>query len=221
MNDNQQNTKKRLITVAAKIFAEKGYHQATTREICLAAEINITAIHYYFKDKKGLYRAIFLEHFNHFPLPIFEHEKYTSKNTHEFMTYYYSVLLLPFVEGKAKPRHKDGLFKYIHEIMAREQFEPTGLIDDLAVIPVKQIHDPLNKFLCKLFNIDEMDIEAHRLTFVLVGIGFSMVHPKHAINYYAPELIKEKGWQQRMYERLADFACAIINSEAENRKKKG
>ena len=72
----------RLVMSALRLFAEKGYKAASTREICDAAGANISAIRYYFGDKAGLYRAAFFEpmgdtpcgsniaNYAHLPLPI-------------------------------------------------------------------------------------------------------------------------------------------------------
>ncbi|MDF7807694.1 TetR/AcrR family transcriptional regulator [Pontiellaceae bacterium B12219] len=53
-----RTTKKRLIYAASKIFAEKGFHDATIAEICEAAEANIAAVNYHFGDKENLYREV-------------------------------------------------------------------------------------------------------------------------------------------------------------------
>ncbi len=51
-------TSERLLEVAGPIFAERGYHATTIREICAAAGANVAAINYHFGDKLGLYTEV-------------------------------------------------------------------------------------------------------------------------------------------------------------------
>jgi len=56
MTDQEiEDTKQRLITVAGEVFAEQGYRAATVREICNRARANVAAVNYYFGDKEQLY----------------------------------------------------------------------------------------------------------------------------------------------------------------------
>lgn len=55
------DTKKRVLEAAGKVFSEKGYDSATVREICEQAGANIAAVNYYFGDKKSLYLAACVE----------------------------------------------------------------------------------------------------------------------------------------------------------------
>lgn len=50
-----QETRRRLLQAAGEVFAEKGPHAATTKEITDRAGVNIAAINYHFKDKAELY----------------------------------------------------------------------------------------------------------------------------------------------------------------------
>ena len=59
--DREKAVKARLIDAAAKVFAEKGFSQATTREICSRARANAAAISYYWGDKEGLYKRVIEE----------------------------------------------------------------------------------------------------------------------------------------------------------------
>lgn len=48
-------TRERLRESARTLFAERGFHKVTVREVCLAARANVAAINYHFGDKLGLY----------------------------------------------------------------------------------------------------------------------------------------------------------------------
>jgi TetR/AcrR family transcriptional regulator, regulator of cefoperazone and chloramphenicol sensitivity len=48
-------TREKLLDVAGRIFADRGYRAATIREICIAAAANVAAVNYHFGDKLGLY----------------------------------------------------------------------------------------------------------------------------------------------------------------------
>lgn len=52
-------TKKRLIEAAGEIFAQHGFKSATVRQICNKADASVSAVNYHFKDKEGLYSAVF------------------------------------------------------------------------------------------------------------------------------------------------------------------
>lgn len=49
------DTKQRLLDAAGVVFAEKGFRDATVREICQSAHANLAAVNYYFGDKQRLY----------------------------------------------------------------------------------------------------------------------------------------------------------------------
>ena len=49
----------RILASAGQLFAERGYNGVSTRELATAAGANVSAIAYYFRGKKGLYRAVF------------------------------------------------------------------------------------------------------------------------------------------------------------------
>ncbi|HEY4380701.1 MAG TPA: CerR family C-terminal domain-containing protein [Acidobacteriaceae bacterium] len=48
-------TREKLLDVAGRIFADRGYRATTIREISIAAGANVAAVNYHFGDKLGLY----------------------------------------------------------------------------------------------------------------------------------------------------------------------
>ncbi|MGB9515171.1 MAG: CerR family C-terminal domain-containing protein, partial [Candidatus Acidiferrum sp.] len=51
-------TREKLLEAAGQVFAERGYYNATIREICRLAGANVAAVNYTFGDKLGLYTEV-------------------------------------------------------------------------------------------------------------------------------------------------------------------
>jgi AcrR family transcriptional regulator len=52
-----EETRRRIVAVALRLFGERGYEGASTRDIAAAAGVNAPALQYYFDNKEGVYRA--------------------------------------------------------------------------------------------------------------------------------------------------------------------
>ena len=52
-----EQTRERLLVAARVVFSENGFQNATVREICRRAEVNIAAVNYYFNSKEALFAA--------------------------------------------------------------------------------------------------------------------------------------------------------------------
>jgi AcrR family transcriptional regulator len=52
-------TRERLLDEAERLFAEKGFHAVSVREITSAAGAHLSAVNYHFGSKKGLYLEVF------------------------------------------------------------------------------------------------------------------------------------------------------------------
>lgn len=57
-NASTQETRRRLLVAAGEVFAEKGLHAATTKEITDRAGVNMAAVNYHYQDKFELYSAV-------------------------------------------------------------------------------------------------------------------------------------------------------------------
>lgn len=54
----ENESRRRLLATAGRLFAEKGFDGVSTRDIANAAGVNISLISYYFNGKEGLYIAV-------------------------------------------------------------------------------------------------------------------------------------------------------------------
>lgn len=55
LKTKSEKTRYRLLTAASRIFAEKGFQEATIAEICEQAKTNIASVNYHLHDKETLY----------------------------------------------------------------------------------------------------------------------------------------------------------------------
>lgn len=120
------DTKERILEAAGKIFAAKGYRDATHAEICRSAGTNVASINYYFGSKEKLYREVF-EHLtgrvkNLYPLdgglPL------SSPPVNRLRAY---------IQAHLRRMFDPEIIGDLHQIRMSEMFEPTGLLEDLLV----------------------------------------------------------------------------------------
>lgn len=55
-NLSMKDTRQKILRTAARLFAQKGFSGASVRDIVSAARVNVSAVHYYFGDKRKLYK---------------------------------------------------------------------------------------------------------------------------------------------------------------------
>ncbi|MBJ2158261.1 TetR/AcrR family transcriptional regulator [Variovorax sp. IB41] len=54
-------TRLHILETAGRLFAERGFAEATSKEICTRAGTNMAAINYHFNGRDGLYEAVLIE----------------------------------------------------------------------------------------------------------------------------------------------------------------
>lgn len=209
----QEETRWRLLQAAAEVFAEVGYHAATTREICKRAGVNLASIHYYFGDKAELYREVFrlpfLEECN--TLVTMDIAQVSAKQALEA---FYGWLFPPTAE-------EDPMLKLFVRLHAREDAEPSGVLGDAMMQALRPNHEKIQTLLCRDFGLNEPDEEVDRLTFALIGLATVFFHNRAALDHFAPKLLNGQKAQEVMVERLVGYALALIEAERKRRAPQG
>lgn len=208
---SQEETRWRLLLAATGVFAEHGYRAATTREIARRAGVNLAAIHYHFGDKAALYREVFrLPFLNECNGFVGLDPARTSLR--EGMLAFYTWLFPPAAE-------EDLMLGQFMRLHAREEAEPSGVLDEAMVEAYRANHQKLRALLCREFGLAAADDEVDRLCFSLAGLAMVYNHgSRHAVGMLAPQLVQGLAAREAMVERLVDYALILIAGEREQRR---
>jgi TetR/AcrR family transcriptional regulator, regulator of cefoperazone and chloramphenicol sensitivity len=55
---HESSARGRILDVAGRLFADRGFRKVTVRDICRAARVNVAAVNYHFGDKLRLYGEV-------------------------------------------------------------------------------------------------------------------------------------------------------------------
>lgn len=209
MSDHD-DTRKRLLVSATEVFAEHGYHAATTREICRRANANLAAIHYHFGDKAELYREVFklpfLEQSASFGEPAQSAQKIEAA-----LNLFYRVLLQPVFEDGARMRQ-------VMRLHAREELDPSGVLGDAVTQVIRPNFERLLNLLCRELGAAEPDADIERLAFCLIGMARIFFHGECVVNAFCPNLLQGEHALMQMTDRLTNYGLQLIRAEAALRR---
>lgn len=152
-------SKEKLLIVAEKIFAEKGYQGASIREIAAAADINSSAISYYFNGKYGLYNAVVKNRIE---------VVFSAINTPELQNMQPKDIIALYVKSISKTHEA---YPYYSKILQQEILLPTGVLKTAA----REYIRPLIDILCRALKqgVDEgtfiSELDYKKTVMILAG----------------------------------------------------
>jgi AcrR family transcriptional regulator len=198
----------RLLHSGLRLFAQQGYAKTSTRELAEAAGVNVASISYYFGDKAGLYRAVFLE-----PMG----------SPHDDITRFSGAglslaqALGGLYAGFLEPLKQGDVARLCMKLHFREMLEPTGLWEEEIAHGIKPMHDALLALLRRHFGLKKADDDLQRLAVCIAGLGVHMHVGHDVIKSVAPQLHDAPGALDLWSERLVMYALAMVDAEARRR----
>lgn len=138
-----EDTKERVLEVACKVFAEKGYRDTTHAEICRVAGTNVASINYYFASKESLYRAVF-EHLSRKVEGLYPLDGGLPESTPP------EKRLYAFIHAHLRRIFDPELLGDLHRIRMAEMFDPTGVLEELLVEQLARDREYVQKCLREL-----------------------------------------------------------------------
>jgi AcrR family transcriptional regulator len=151
---DDRETRDRLLSVAARLFAERGFSKVTVRDICEKAHANVAAVNYHFDGKSGLYEEVLRSAIRTMQGTTEAARKAGEQRPPEEQLEAYIAIFLK--------RVTEGRDSWIHQLMLRELSDPTPALD----MVVEQVIRPRMRYLAgvigRLLGCDEDDPRVNR-----------------------------------------------------------
>ncbi|HVN96612.1 MAG TPA: CerR family C-terminal domain-containing protein [Syntrophorhabdaceae bacterium] len=207
-------TKKRILEAACKVFAQSGFQNATVREICTLAGVNVAAINYHFGDKKSLYLDT-LKHFQgavgvKYPLTSDATKSRTPEERLEFFVSQF-IRRVQDCHEETSPRFR--------QLVVRELMEPTEGLD----VIIEETIRPLAALLSSIVR----ELLGKNVTEPLVRLCCASIMGQSLFFFYAEPIITRlfpgvKAAHDAKRKLIADhitrFSLSAIESLAAHKK---
>jgi AcrR family transcriptional regulator len=196
-----------VLEAAGEVFADRGFREATVREICQRAGANIAAVNYHFGDKDGLYRAVWA------------HAAEVASNSSPFLSIASSTAparerLGAFIAMMIENMLNDGRPAWHGKLMAREMVEPTGALAEMAERYVKPRWSALSAIVRELL---PQSASAKAVRMCAASVIGQCLHYKHArpmIAHLSPEQGFDAEARQELARHIHAFSLAGIEGVA-------
>lgn len=201
------DTRARILAAAGEVFAERGFHDATVREICQKADANIAAVNYYFRDKSGLYREVVLGACRD------AHEQYPLQSAAAAgAAMPPDQRLLMFVRGFLKRMLDAGRPAWFGKLLAREMVEPTEVLDLMVDQYARPNFTALRALVREVVGPGPSDADVRRAAFSIVGQCTAHKHMHAMISRLAPEQTYSPEELERLATHIWRFSLAGLEA---------
>lgn len=204
------DARQRLLAAGLRLFAERGFGKTSVRALAQDAQVNIGAISYYFGDKEGLYRALFVEP------PIGGHP-------HHAEAFADPSLSLPqalrrfFADFLAPLKLAGDEVRMVMKLHFREMAEPTGAWECALDTDIRPQHEAMQRLLVRALGLRRADADVQRLAIAIAGLAVHVFVFRDGVQTLAPQLLASPRAIDTMAERLAGYASAMVDGERARR----
>ena len=201
-NSASKDTQRRLLEAAGEVFADRGFHSATMKEITDRAGASLASINYHFSDKAELYAAVMrtLTVETAMALPIRSSAGDTAPE--QFKRLVHS--LVEHCLRRDKPRWQ-------HVLIGREMAQPTGAMEPFIREVIRPLNDRLAETVAEIAGRDKGDPAVGLIVASIVGQCVYHAHHTPIMAELHPQLGQSVDAEQ-IAEHIATFSLAGIEA---------
>ncbi len=201
--EESQLTRQRLLDAAGEIFAERGFRNATVREICERAGANIAAINYHFRDKEGLYAEVIrYAHRCVAVQPQRDMAAYGSAPAGEKLRVFVRLLLRQLLEPGKPAWHM--------KLVAREMMDPSAALDRLVEEEIRPKSQYVQALIREILGSrgSQRDVELSAMSVISQCIFYRQCKP--VISRLKPEMTFSAEQIDVIADHIARFSLGAL-----------
>ncbi len=200
-----EGTKLRLLESAGEVFAERGYRDATVREICGRAETNLASVKYHFGGKEALYRAT-LEYTIACSADSYPYAQADdpSLSPHERLRTFIGIFLRRLLDPGRPAWHG--------RLLVRELNEPTASFEIIAREMQRNLLHRLGAILRGVIGPDATEEQIRDAGYCVVGQCTFYRHARRFLERYEPRTIASAEDIEAIADRVYQFSLGAIHA---------
>ena len=196
-------TTTQILDAAGQVFAQKGYRQATVREICARAGANIAAVNYHFGDKERLYieavKSARLAIEDQAPLPDSVDQGDPEEALRVIINILAQRILSPDVES------------WRHRLLVREFTNPSRACEEIMQESIVPFMNRLHGILRRLLPEGVPTGTVRRLGFSIVSqVAYYRLQDRVVSMMVPPEELARDFGVETLAEHISRFSLAAI-----------
>ncbi len=203
-------TRDRLLDSAGEIFAERGFHAATVRDISDRAHANIASINYHFGDKERLYAEVLKSGakkvLDRFP---------PDQGLNEYSTFeeQLQAFVSSFISRFLDPSGPD----WHARLCAREMIEPTEALDELVRDVIRPLSERLHLIVRGLSGGQFSDERVRLCALSIIGQMLFYHHNRPVIERLYGKQLYVNREVERVTRHITEFSIQAIRHIAKSK----
>jgi AcrR family transcriptional regulator len=203
-----ESTRERLLRAAGEVFAAHGFRDATVRDICQSAKVNVASVNYHFRSKESLYAEVlsfaFQESQQRYPWSAAVDPAATPEQR-----------LADFVGTFVRRLLDDSEFSWQGRLIAREVMDPTTALDHVIDAWIRPRFALLAEIVPRIVGRACGRLELHRLLLSIVGQCLVYRHARAVIDRLCPDVIAGPSELDATVAHIVRFCLAGLRHSAE------
>lgn len=199
--DTSGQTRQKLLLIAQEVFVERGYYDATVREICQRAGLNIAMVNYHFGDKLGLYTEVLRRTSVTSKAGLLQHVEDPNENPESLLR----ELIMLVLQNMRRTEHAFDL------LMRHERLRPTPAMEYLIESSMRPAYMTTCQLIGRILGLPAEHTATRLATHSVIAQLKHFGEPERLLTQLDPSILSDVT-VERLADIIIDFSLASFRS---------